>query len=190
MAPRVLCLELGSVATFKEYCVHFEKEADIERCYVVYWEKRNLKKMYRLSTSGSSCSQCRTQTLARFIWSSGVPLLHLCIRGCSPSLLRVLSDNRSDDRQFIVLREIGEDSLLQCVRRAHEDVFGMVKVTTIVKYVVHRLKRALYEEWTEEKPLLRKCIGQLCGPAWAVKWSDLTVAYYMLLCTQYWGDWC
>ena len=35
---------------------------------------------------------------------------------------------------------------------------GMVEVTTVVEYVVQRLRSALYEEWTEGKPLLRKCI--------------------------------
>ena len=36
----------------------------------------------------------------------------------------------------------------------------MVEVTTMVEYVVQRLRSALYEVWTEGKPLLRKCIRQ------------------------------
>ena len=150
MAPRVLRLVLVSVANFKEFCVHFEKDVDVERCYVVYWEEQRLKKI---------CIDCQPldQTvpnaeiipLACFICSMAVSQLLMCIRGCSPSLLRVLSDNRNDGRQFIVICELGEEPFLQCVRRAHEEVFRMVEVTTIVEYVVQRLRSALYEEWTE-----------------------------------------
>ena len=34
----------------------------------------------------------------------------------------------------------------------------MVEVTTIVEYVVHRLKNAVYEEWTEDKIVLCRCL--------------------------------
>ena len=90
----------------------------------------------------------------------GVPQLPMSFRGCSPSLLRVVSDNRSDSRQFVIICEFGEETFLQCVLRAHESIFGMVEVTTIVEYVVQRLRSALYQVWTEGKPLLRKCIRQ------------------------------
>ena len=36
----------------------------------------------------------------------------------------------------------------------------MIEVTTALEYVIHRLKRALYEDWTEDKPLLRACIRE------------------------------
>ena len=44
--------------------------------------------------------------------------------------------------------------------QADQDVFGMVSVTTLVEYLVHRLKSALYEDWTEDILSLRKCIRQ------------------------------
>ena len=44
--------------------------------------------------------------------------------------------------------------------RLYQDVFGLVKAVTIVDYVVQRLKSALYEEWTEDEPVLRKCVRQ------------------------------
>ena len=36
----------------------------------------------------------------------------------------------------------------------------MVEVTTALKYVIHRLKGAFYEDWTDDKPLLRACIRE------------------------------
>ena len=158
MAPRVLLLVLGSVAVFKEYCIHFEKEIDVERCYIVYWEEQQLKKIcIDCQALDQAVPDAELIPLARFICSMGVPRLPMCLRGFSPSLLRVVSDNRSDSRQFVVICEFGEETFLQCVRRAHESIFGM---TTIVEYVVQRLRSALYEVWTEGKPLLRKCIRQ------------------------------
>ena len=109
MAPRVLRLVLGSVAVFKEYCIHFEKELDVERCYIVYWEEQHLKKIcIDCQSLDQAVSDAELIPLARFICSMGVPQLPMCIRGCSPSLLRVVSDNRSDSRQFVVICEFGE----------------------------------------------------------------------------------
>ena len=161
MAPRVLRLVLGSVAVSKEYFIHFEKELDVERCYIVYWEEQHLKKIcIDCQSLDQAVPDAELIPLARFFCSMGVPQLPMCIRGCSSSLLRVVSDNRSDSRQFVVICEFGEETFLQCVRRGYESIFGMVEVTTIVEYVVQRLRSALYEVWTEGKPLLRKCIRQ------------------------------
>ena len=47
--------------------------------------------------------------------------------------------------------------LLQCIRQS---VFGMIEITTIVEYTLHRLKSSLCEEWTEGKVTIRKCVRQ------------------------------
>ena len=85
-------------------------------------------------------------------------LLPIAIRGCSPLLLRVLSENRCDSRQFVVSQTFDGDIFLQCFRQAHEYVFGMVELVTLIEYIVSRMKSALYEEWTEDKIVLRRCI--------------------------------
>ena len=46
-------------------------------------------------------------------------------------------------------------------RQAHQDIFGMVEVTTIVEYVVHRLRNAVYEEWAEDKIVLCRCLPRV-----------------------------
>ena len=51
-----------------------------------------------------------------------------------------------------------EDVFLQCVRQALKDVFRMVEVTSLVDYVIIRLKSAIYEDWTEGKILIHKCV--------------------------------
>ena len=98
--------------------------------------------------------------LAQFVHSLPNARLPLCIAGASPSLHRVIEDNRNDRKRFVVHLQFTEEVFLQCVRQAHQDVFGMVEVTSLVDYVVIRLKSAIYEVWTEEKVLLRKCVRQ------------------------------
>ena len=96
--------------------------------------------------------------LAQFVHSLPNARLPLCIGGASPSLIRVIEGNRNDGKRFVVHLQFTEDVFLQCVRQAHQDIFGMVEVTSMVGYVVIRLKSAIYEDWTEGKVLLRKCV--------------------------------
>ena len=81
----------------------------------------------------------------------------LAVVGASPSLLKVISDNRTDGRRFVVHQSFSEKLFLQCIRQAQQDIFGMVELTTIVEYVVHRLRNAVYEE-SEEKIVLCRCL--------------------------------
>ena len=86
MAPRVLRLVLGSVAVFKEYCIYFEKELDVDRWYIVYWEEQHLKKIcIDCQSLDQAVPDAELIPLVRFICSMGVPQLPMCIRGCSPS---------------------------------------------------------------------------------------------------------
>ena len=78
--------------------------------------------------------------------------------GCS--LISVLDDKRDDVRRFMVLQPFDREVFLQCFRQSHQVMFGDLEVTTVVEYVIHRLKGTLHYELTEDKPLLRKCICQ------------------------------
>ena len=105
--------------------------------------------------------------LSRVIHCLASKQMPLDVAGASPSLLRVIGDNCTDGRRFVVYQEFTEEILLQSIRQAHQDIFGMVEVTTIVEYVVHRLRAAVYEEWTEDKIVLcrylRKGSVDICG---------------------------
>ena len=98
--------------------------------------------------------------LAQFVHSVQNARLPLCISGASPVLLRVIEDNRTDGKRFVMHQQFSEEVFLQCVRQAHQDVFGMVELTSLVDYVILRLKSAVYEDWTDGKVLLRKAIRQ------------------------------
>ena len=86
--------------------------------------------------------------------------LPVSVLGASPSLIRMLDANRTDDRRFRSWQSFDEEVFLHCFRQSHQDIFGMIEVTTALEYVIHRLKGALYEDWTEDRPLLRSCIRE------------------------------
>ena len=106
--------------------MEFEKTDCVEYCYVIYWEDDLLKK---ICIDGQPLDQkfldaelvSVARVISRFEDQQQLPV---AIRGCSPLLLRVLSECRCDSRQFIVTRQ------------AHQDVFGMVELVTLVEYIV------------------------------------------------------
>ena len=98
--------------------------------------------------------------LAQFVHSVQNARLPLCISGASSVLLRVIEDNRTDGKLFVMHQQFSGEVFLHCVHQAHQDVFGMVEVTSLVDYVILRLKSAVYEDWTDDKVLLHKAIRQ------------------------------
>ena len=128
---------------------------------MVYWDDKEVKK---ICVGCESLNQAlllpELVPLSRIVRSLSAGQLPVAILGASPSLIRVLEDNRCDGRRFVVYLCFDEETLLRCVLQADQVVFGMVSVTTLVEYLVHRLKSALYEDWTEDILILRKCIRQ------------------------------
>ena len=154
-------LVLNGATNFKEYAMDFIKTIHKVRCYVEYWEEKSLKKVCVDCQPLEQAVPCAELiSLARFVTSLQTQQLPMCLRGVSASLLRVLSDGRDDDRQFVVVSEFSEELFLHCFCRAHQDFFGMVEVVTIVLYLIQRMKGALDEEWTDDRPLLRRCIRE------------------------------
>ena len=84
--------------------------------------------------------------------------LPLSIRRASPTLLRVLSDNRDDGRQFAFCREFSSDVFLRCFRQSHQEVFSAFETTSIVDFYLLRLKGVLQKPWLEDVPALRRAI--------------------------------
>ena len=82
----------------------------------------------------------------------------LSIRGVSPLLLRVSSETRADLRQFVVTQRFDGSMFLQFFQQAHEDVFGMLEVSVLLEFVLHHLRGAVYDHWTEDNVLLLRCI--------------------------------
>ena len=147
LAPRVLRLVLSAVGTRNEYALFYEKDADVERCFVVCWLDNALRKIcIGQEVLDQPMPKSELVPLAQFVHSVQNARLPFCVSGASPVLLRVIEDNRTDGKQFVMHQQFSEEVFLQCVRQAHQDVFGMVEVTSLVDYVILRLKSAVYED--------------------------------------------
>ena len=152
---------LSSVSGFRAYGLQYEKENNVERCYVLYWNDKHLMKIcIGCESLDQAMPLPELVPLSRIVCSLGSTLLPIAILGGSPSLLRVLENDRSDARRFVIYEKFDEEVFLRCVQQADQDIFGMVNVITLVDYLLQRLKSALYEAWTEGKVVLRKCIRQ------------------------------
>ena len=161
MCQRVLRFVVSSVGQFGEYSLSFETRDDGHYCYVNVWEDSHLKRIcVSVESVDGVMPDVELVPFARVACSVAEQRMPVAIQGCSPTLVRVLSGEREDGRTFIAYKEFSSDVFLKCFRQAHQDVFGMLEITTLLDYLVQRLKTALYEEWTEGKLLLRKSIRQ------------------------------
>ena len=150
---------ISDIKAFKEYGVQFEKSGHVERCYVLCWDGLVLKKIcVGNETLDQRMPAPELLPLARVVNCLEGQQMPVSICGGSPSLFRVLDAGRTDDRRFVSWQSFDEEVFLQCFRQAHQDIFGMIEITTAVEYIIHRLKGALYEDWSEDKPLLRATI--------------------------------
>ena len=91
--------------------------------------------LYWLRVLGSDCTPSRNGFLSKIVGSLSTRQLPVCILGATPSLIRVLEDNRADGRQSVVYQCFDEETLLLCVLQADQDVFGLVSVITLVEYL-------------------------------------------------------
>ena len=93
---------LSDVKSFKEYGMQFEKSGNIERCYVLCWDALNLKK---ICVGDQSLDQKMPEPellpLARVASCLEGQQLPVSVLGASPSLIRMLDANRTDDRRFL-----------------------------------------------------------------------------------------
>ena len=159
LAPRVFRLLLNGISKFKEYSIQFEKEDEVKFCFVVWWEDDHLKKVcVSIESLNQSLPDAELVPLSRVIYCLDPLQFPLCIRGASPTLVRVVGDVRNDGRDFVVHERFTSEVFLECFRRAHQNIFGMLEIVTVVKYIVLRMHSALHETWTEGKTVLRRCI--------------------------------
>ena len=160
---------VNDVKSFREYGIQFEEVGNEERCYVHCWEGTCLKNICVSSqTLDQKVPDAELVPLAQVVTCFEGEQLLVSVLGAGPSLIRVLDDNRADGRRFMMWQSFSEEVFLQCFWQSHQDVFGMLEVTTALEYVIHCLKGSLYEDWTEDKPLLRTCIRK-----GSVAFSDL-----------------
>ena len=183
VAPRALRLVLSKVTGESEYSLQFEKDSQVEYCFIVYWDEDKLKKIcVDIQSLDEKLPNAELKPIARLFFGLESRRLPMVVRGASPSLMRVLGDRRDDSRRFVVYQRFTEEVFLECFQRAHQDVFGMVEIVTLVEFIVQRMKSAVYEDWTEGKPLLRKCIRNGCVNFWELRelLTDLTELWHII----------
>ena len=157
--PRVLRSIISRVTAFNCYSVRFEEHPDGQYCFVLTWEGNTLLDIcINVEPLGQRVPQSELSSLSRIITSLPSASFPVSIRGVSPSILRVLSDERSDGQRFVYAQEFSADVLLHCYRVAHQEIFGLLEVTTMVDFLMLRLRGALQEPWMEDLPELRRCV--------------------------------
>ena len=107
---------------------------------------------------GQRIPQPELSSLSRVVTSLPASPLPVSIPGISQSVLRALSNERSDGHSFVYAREFSTAVFLHCCRVAHQEVFGLLEVTTMVDFLMLRLRGALQESWMEDLPDLRRCV--------------------------------
>ena len=131
---------------------------------------------------GQHVPKAELSGLSRVVDSTTSCQLPLASHGGSPTLLRVLSDNRVDGRSFVVFREFSEDVFLHCFRLAYQEVFGGLEVTTMIDFLVLRLRGALQESWLDDLPVLRRSViaGRVLFPDMSDVVRDLLTVWALV----------
>ena len=157
--PRVLRTLLSRVAIFKESFVSFEEFSVEQLCIVRTCEENSLLDVcINVEEVGQRVPDAELPSLSRIVCSCGGELMPLSIRDGPQSFLRLLSDNRTDGRLFVFCREFTSEVFLQYYRQAHQEIFGMLEVTTMVDFLMLRLRPALQEPWLEDLVTLRRSV--------------------------------
>ena len=147
------------VDAFKDYSVTFEEHHDGLYCIVRTWDDAELQSIcVRVEALGQRVPCAELSCLSRILDSVISCQLPISLQGASPTLTRVLSDNRVDGRTFVMYSEFDTDVFLQCYRQADQAVFGMLEVISMIDFLLLRLRGALQESWMEDVINLRQCV--------------------------------
>ena len=135
--PCVLRSMVSRVAKFEHYSMKFEERSDGQYCFVHTWEDNSLLSLcVNVEAPGQRVPHGDLSSLSRVVSSLPTELMPLSVRGLSPSVLRVVSDNRTDGRRFILAREFSTEVFLHCFRVAHQEIFGMLEVNTMIDFLM------------------------------------------------------
>ena len=105
MSQRVLRFVVSSVDQFGVYSLSFESRSDGNYCYANVWEESRLKKICVVVESVDVVMpDVELVPFARMLCSAVERKKPVALHGCSPTLLRVLSDNREDSRGFVAYK--------------------------------------------------------------------------------------
>ena len=147
------------IGAFREYSISFMESDGYHKCFVQTFDEHTLMSIcVRVEASGQRIPEADLAGLSRVIDSTASCQMPLSCQGCSPTLLRILSDNRVDGREFLMYREFTVDVFLHCYQLANQEVFGGLETTAKVDFLMLRLRGAIQEPWCESTLCLRRCI--------------------------------
>ena len=106
------------VSTFGEYSVSFDEVDGNQICVLRTWDcNAFLEFCVHAEQTGQRVHAVEFSALSRLMTITPASRLSLSIRGGSPTLLRVISDNREDGRLFASCREFIHEVFLRYFAR-------------------------------------------------------------------------
>ena len=133
----------GAVSRFKSYSQKLKEQVDELFCYLRIWDGLLMKRMCALVESldtrfprAQRLSLCRVPSR---VVDSKFPLT--IVRGSS-SLINCLNTHRDDGMTFLVYRPFSPTVLTTCIQQAHQDLFGMIDIVTVIDYLMLRWRSA------------------------------------------------
>ena len=144
---RVLRFIFGVVNRFKSCILEYKERPEGLFCYIRTWDGVRMKRVcvlvedhdIRLPRSELLC-------LSRVMCSVNGSSYPVAFVGGSSSVVTCLNSIRSDGMVFVPYRASTSGVFLNCVQQAHQDVFGMLDIVTVIEYLMVRLRTALYED--------------------------------------------
>ena len=97
-------------------------------------------------------------SLSQVVCSQNTMKLPMSIRGSNESVLRVLDDAGDDGCLLLFCREFTVEIFLRRYRQPHQEKFEMLKIDTLVDFLMLRLTLALYDPWIDCTHHLRSCV--------------------------------
>ena len=103
--PRVLRSVISRAEAFGAYSVSFEGHLGGQHCVVRTWEGNSLLEVcVNVETLGQRVPDAEFPSLSRVVCSLPESSLPIIVHGVGSFLLRVLSEERTDGRQFVLAR--------------------------------------------------------------------------------------
>ena len=150
---------MARISAFRDYSVVFVDNAAEVSCFVLTWDDHSLLSIcVRVEPTVQRVPYADLAGLSRVVGSLPSCQLPLSCHGGSPSLVRVLNDSRVDGRQFVACRPFTKKMFVQIYQESHQSVLGELEVTSMIDFLVLRLRAALQEPWMEDVLTLRRCV--------------------------------
>ena len=126
-----------AVNRFKSYSLEFKERTERLFCYVRTWDGVRLKRVcVLLEDHDVRLPHAESQCLSRVKSSVNGSPYPVALAGVSSSVVNCLNAVREDGMVFVPYRAFTCSVFLKCVQQAHQDVFGMLDIITVIDYTI------------------------------------------------------